>query len=83
MERFCTGACRVPPRARYSGMSVALDVQRERIRAMTADEKVRIAHALWVETRDVLESGVRARNPGLNDEQVANRVRELMSASRS
>lgn len=45
---------------------------------MTADQKVRIAHALWVETRAVIASGVRARNPAWSDEQLAAEVRHLM-----
>ena len=60
-------------------MSAALVKQNERIRAMTADEKVRIAHALWTQARDTLASGVRARNPEYSTAQVARRVRELMS----
>lgn len=59
-------------------MNAALAVQTERIRAMTADEKVRVAHALWIQAREVLASGVRARNPQLSTTQVAERVRELM-----
>ena len=59
-------------------MTTALAFQAERIRAMTADEKVRVAHALWVQTREVLSSGVRARNPEYSTAQVALRVRELM-----
>jgi pyrroloquinoline quinone (PQQ) biosynthesis protein C len=59
-------------------MNAALAVQTERIRAMTADEKVRVAHALWVQAREALASGVRARNPEYSTTQVAERVRELM-----
>ena len=59
-------------------MDSALAHQTELIRAMTADEKVRLAHALWVEAREVVTSGVRARCPDWTEEQVAARVRELM-----
>lgn len=59
-------------------MNVARKNQTERIIAMTADQKVRIAHALWVETRAVIASGVRARNPAWSDEQLAAEVRHLM-----
>jgi hypothetical protein len=45
---------------------------------MSADEKVRLSHALWVEARDVTTAGVRARHPDWTDEQVTARVRELM-----
>jgi hypothetical protein len=54
------------------------DRQAERFRAMTADEKVRLSHALWVEARDVTAAGVRARHPDWTEEEVAARVRELM-----
>jgi hypothetical protein len=59
-------------------MNVALARQTERIRAMTADEKFRIAHALWVEAREVMTSGVRVRHPAWSAEQVTAKVRELM-----
>lgn len=49
-----------------------------RLRAMTADEKVRLSHALWIEARNVSSAGVRARHPEWSDEQVAARVREIM-----
>ena len=60
-------------------MNAALAFQIERIRGMTADEKVRVAHVLWAQARDTLASGVRARNPEFSTAQVADRVRELMS----
>lgn len=59
-------------------MSHGLVRQTDRIRAMTADEKVRVAHALWIEARDVMASGVRARHPTWSTEHVAAAVRELM-----
>lgn len=59
-------------------MNPALEHQQRRIRAMSADEKVRIAHGLWVEARSLLAAGVRAQHPDWSDEQVAERVRELM-----
>ena len=59
-------------------METILARQTERIRAMTADEKVRISHALWLEARSVATAGERARHPESSDEQVAERVRELM-----
>jgi hypothetical protein len=61
------------------GMKSAIARQLDRIRAMTADEKVRLAHALWVEAREVTAAGVRARHPEWSDAQVAERVREIMS----
>ena len=59
-------------------MNPALTYQAERLRAMTADEKARLAHALWVEARQIAAAGVRARHPDWSDEQVATGVRELM-----
>ena len=59
-------------------MSTALLHQAERIRAMTAEEEVRIAHALWIEAREVAAADVRARHPEWSDEEVASRVCELM-----
>jgi hypothetical protein len=52
--------------------------QAQRIREMTADQKVRLSHALWVEARNVTAAGVRGRHPQWSDAQVAARVRELM-----
>ena len=45
---------------------------------MTADEKVRLSHALWIEARKVTAAGVRGSHPDWSEEQVAARVRELM-----
>lgn len=59
-------------------MDTILARQTERIRAMSADEKVRIANALWREARSVAAAGARARHPEWSEEQVAERVRELM-----
>ena len=59
-------------------MNVALARQTERIRAMTADEKFRVAHALWVEARDVIAAGVSVRHPAWSSAQVTAKVRELM-----
>jgi hypothetical protein len=50
----------------------------QRLRAMTADEKVRLSHALWVEAWNVASAGIRGRYPDWSDEQVAARLRELM-----
>ena len=63
---------------RLRGMNAALARQLERLRAMTADEKYEVAHALWAEARDVLASGIRARHPDWSEEQVSARVRERM-----
>jgi hypothetical protein len=59
-------------------MNPALSHQLECIRTMSADEKVRISHELWLEARAVLAAGVRARSPEWTEEHLAARVRELM-----
>lgn len=59
-------------------MDSALARQSERFRAMTADEKVQLSHALWIEARSVTTAGVRGMHPDWPDEQVTARVRELM-----
>jgi hypothetical protein len=46
---------------------LALDRQTERIRAMTADEKVRVSHALWLEAKRVMATGVQATHPEFQD----------------
>ncbi len=61
----------------------ALIRQTARLRAMTADEKVRLAHGLWVEARDIAAAGVRARHPDWTAEEVATGVRELMRGARA
>jgi hypothetical protein len=60
-------------------MNPALARQTERIRSMTADEKVRLSHALWVEARRLVAAGVLASNPDWSDLQIAARIREIMS----
>lgn len=59
-------------------MASAWEAQTERFRAMSAHEKVGLAHALWVEAREVIAAGVRARHPRWTEEEVAACVRELM-----
>jgi len=59
-------------------MDSAIERQTERLRAMTADEKVRLTHALWIQAHDITTAGVRGAHPDWSDEQVAARVRELM-----
>ncbi|HUF51123.1 MAG TPA: hypothetical protein VMN60_09835 [Longimicrobiales bacterium] len=59
-------------------MSDVATLLAERLRAMTADEKVRLSHVLWIEARNVMSAGIRARHPDWSDEQVAEGVRELL-----
>ena len=63
---------------RYSGMTTALDWQTERIRAMSADQKFQVSHALWLEAQRVMSAGVRANHPDWSDAEVASHVRLLM-----
>jgi len=65
-------------RGAYSGMQSLLPRQTDRIRAMTADEKVRLSQTLWREAWNVAAAGVRARHPDWSAERVAERVRELI-----
>jgi hypothetical protein len=60
-------------------MSSAVERQTERIRQMSADDKVRIAHGLWLEARAAIEAGVRGAHADWKEPDVAARVRELMS----
>lgn len=59
-------------------MNPALARQAERLRAMTADEKVRLSHALWLEARALTAAGVRGRHPDWPRDQVDAEVRKLM-----
>jgi hypothetical protein len=59
-------------------MDRVLELQAQRFRAMSADEKISISQALWLESRDVMSAGVRARHPDWTEQAVAHRVRELM-----
>ncbi len=60
------------------GMNPALARQTERLRAMTADEKVRLSHALWLEARALAAAGVGGRHPDWPRDQVDAEVRKLM-----
>lgn len=59
-------------------MNTALDWQTERIRAMSADQKFQVFHALWLEARRVMSAGVRANHPDWSDADIASHVRMLM-----
>lgn len=54
------------------------DLQTRALRAMSADQKVGVAHALWEEAREVLAAGVRSRHPEWTPAQVEGQVRELL-----
>jgi hypothetical protein len=59
-------------------MLTPLEYQSIRIKEMSADQKVRVSHTLWVTARNSIRAGVRAKHPDWTEEQVAQRVRELM-----
>lgn len=50
----------------------------QRLRMMSADEKVRLSHALWVEAWNVASAGIRGRHPDWPEERVMARLRELL-----
>jgi hypothetical protein len=54
------------------------DWETERLRRMSADEKVRVAQTLWRDTWNAAAAGVRARHPDWPEPQVQDGVRELM-----
>lgn len=45
---------------------------------MSADEKVRVANALWRDAWSAAAAGVRANHPEWSDAQVLEQVRKLM-----
>jgi len=45
---------------------------------MSTDDKLRVAHSLWLDAWNVAAAGERARHPDWTEEQIAARVRELM-----
>ncbi|HEX4936432.1 MAG TPA: hypothetical protein VFV33_24795 [Gemmatimonadaceae bacterium] len=59
-------------------MRPEIAAQVERLRTMSADEKFRLAHALWLQAREATAAGVRLRHPDWTERQVAIEVRELM-----
>lgn len=64
--------------AREALTAEAAAVQTRGLRAMSADEKVRVSQALWEEAWEVLAAGVRGRHPEWTEAQVVARVRELI-----
>jgi hypothetical protein len=55
-----------------------VDWETERLRRMTADEKVRVAQTLWRDVWDAAAAGVRARHPDWAEARIQDGVRELM-----
>jgi hypothetical protein len=58
-------------------MASVLDHELERLRAMTATEKVAVMHSLWNQAWALSAAGVRARHPDWTVEQVEAAVREI------
>jgi hypothetical protein len=64
--------------ASFRDMDQDLAWETDRLRRMTADEKVRVAQSLWREVWNAAAAGVRARHPDWPEPQVQDGVRELM-----
>ena len=59
-----------PPGVIFSSMTQDRIRETERLRQMTADEKVRVAQALWRGVWSAAAAGVRARHPDWSEPQV-------------
>ncbi|HTR79556.1 MAG TPA: hypothetical protein VMH39_15665 [Gemmatimonadaceae bacterium] len=55
------------------------DVPLEFARALTAEQKLDVAQALWRTAWELTAAGVRSREPHLSDDRVEARVREIFS----
>lgn len=64
-------------------MDLAPDWETERLRQMSAEEKVRVSRSLWQQAWAAAAAGVRGRHPDWSELQVADGVRELMRAAGS
>jgi hypothetical protein len=51
----------------------------ELVRALTAEQKLDVAHSLWNTAWELTAAGVRSREPHLSDEAIAARVRDIFS----
>lgn len=63
-------------------MDTVSDLQTRALRAMSADQKIRVSQALWEEAWEVLAAGVRGRHPEWTPAQVVARVQELLRDAR-
>jgi len=54
------------------------DWETDRLRRMSADEKVRVAQTLWRDVWNAAAAGIRGRHPDWPESQVQDAVRELM-----
>jgi hypothetical protein len=57
-----------------------LDVQIERLRSMTAEEKIRASEDLRAAAWELKAAWLRSRNPGLPESEVQDAVRRWLSA---
>ena len=62
-------------------MSAAEDLHIRRLRELSADERVRLAHSLWLQAWEAAAAGERARHPAWTEDEIAAGVRELMRAA--
>lgn len=62
---------------------MVIDLRTRALRAMTADQKVRVSQALWEVTWEVLAVGVRGRHPEWTPAQVVAAVQELLRDART
>jgi hypothetical protein len=77
-ESLATSFAPFPARGHFPNMTQHCNWETERLRQMTADEKVRVAQTLWREVWNAAAAGVRARHPDWSEPQVQDGVRELM-----
>ena len=64
-----------------SAMISSEDRHIQRLREMSADERVRVAHSLWLQAWEAAAAGERARHPEWSAEQVAAGVRMRAAAT--
>lgn len=62
----------------FRAMDQGWDRETERLRRMTADEKLRVVQVLWRDTWNAAAAGVRARHPDWPEPRVQDGVREVM-----
>lgn len=58
-------------------MTSVLDLELQRLRAMTASEKVAVMQSLWRQAWSLKSAGVRAQHPEWTLEQVESAVRTI------
>lgn len=59
------------------------ELELARLRAMTAEEKLRVSDRLWREAQAVARAAVTQRHPTWSGEQVTAETRRLMSGGRA